>query len=74
MEKLTVCCYHFLVREDASGCHSVFSKTKAKGKAAVAKKARLSEDSEEEQKMDMDEENDILNVVLVEEIKQEEAC
>ena len=46
------------------------AKPKAKGKAAAAKKARPSEDSEEEQKIDMDEENDDLNVVLLEEVNQ----
>ena len=34
------------------------AKPKANGKAAAAEKARPSEDSEEEQKMGMDEEND----------------
>ena len=46
------------------------AKPKAKGKAAAAKKARPSEDSDEEQKMDMIEENDVLDVVLVEKVKQ----
>ena len=45
------------------------AKPKAKGKATAAKKARPSEDSKEEQKMDMDEENDDSDVVLVEEVK-----
>ena len=45
------------------------AKPKAKGKATAAKKARPSEDSKEEQKMDMDEENDDSDVVLVNEVK-----
>ena len=45
------------------------AKPKAKGKAA-AKKSRLSEDSDEEQKMDINEENDDSDVILVEEVKQ----
>ena len=43
---------------------------KAMGKATAAKKSRPSEDSDEEQKMDMDEENDVLDVILVEKAKQ----
>ena len=42
------------------------AKHEAKGKAAAAKKVRPSVDSDEEQKMDMDEENDDSNVVLLE--------
>ena len=45
------------------------AKSKAKGKAAAAKKSRPSEDSYEEQKMDIDEENDDSNVVLLKEVK-----
>ena len=45
------------------------AKPKAEGRAAAAKKARASEDSDEEQKIDMDEENDDSNVVLVNEVK-----
>ena len=45
------------------------AKPEAKGNAAAAKKARSSEASDEEQKMDMDEKNDVLDVVLVEEVK-----
>ena len=45
-------------------------KPEAKGKAAGAKKARPSENSVEEQKMDMGEENDDSDVVLVEDVKQ----
>ena len=46
------------------------AKSKAKGKAAALKKSRPSEASDEEQKMDMNEENDVWNVVLVEKVKQ----
>ena len=45
------------------------AKPKDKGKAAAAKKARPSEDSKEEQKMDMDDENDHSNVVFLEEVR-----
>ena len=45
------------------------AKPKAKGEAAAAKKARPSDDIDEEQKMDMDEENNDLDVVLLEEVK-----
>ena len=45
------------------------AKPKAKGKVAGTKKARPSEDSDEEQKMDKHEENDDSDVVLVEEVK-----
>ena len=45
------------------------TKPNAKGKAVAAKKSRPSEDSDEEQKMYMDEENDNSNVVLLGEVK-----
>ena len=45
------------------------AKPKAKGKAAAVKKSRLSEDSDEEQKMDMGEENVDSDVVLTENVK-----
>ena len=45
------------------------AKPKAKGKAAAAKKACPSEESDEEQKVEMDGENDDSDVVLVEEVK-----
>ena len=45
------------------------AKTQSQGKGGGARKARPSEDSDEEQKIDMDEENDDSNVVLVNEVK-----
>ena len=42
------------------------AKPNAKGKVVAAKKSRPSEDSDEEQKMDIDEENDNSDVVLLE--------
>ena len=55
------------VHEDACGCHSIFRKIQSQGKVAAAKKSCPSEDSDEEQKMDMDEENS--NVARLEEVK-----